>query len=208
MTMLKVGLTGGIGCGKSTAVDAFRDFGVAIVDADKIARDVVAKGQPALDEIKQSFGKDIVLDDGELNRPALKKIIFEASQQGTINLEHLEKILHPRIRTEIQRQITELEYSEQYDKSYIIVDIPLLVEKKYQDLFDHIVVVDCLPEQQIARVIDRDGMDEASVKNIMQQQASRVERLNIATEVLDNGGNIEYLLAQVKQLHEKFVTLS
>lgn len=197
--MLKVGLTGGIGCGKSTAVDAFRVLGVPIVDADEIAKDMVKQGSVALSKIANVFGDDLLLESGELNRPLLKQKIFSDSNA----LEKLEGILHPRIRAEINRQIAEVQGQE-----YIIVDIPLLVEKNYQDMFDQIIVVDCLPEQQIQRVIKRDQLSSSDIKRIMENQVSREERNKAATIILDNSLDKESLLSQINRLHSGLVALS
>lgn len=194
--MLKVGLTGGIGCGKSTVVDAFRLLGVPIVDADQIAKDIVKPSCEALDDIVDSFGNVILLDSGELNRPLLKQKILSDPKL----LERLEVILHPRIRTEIDNQISVLS-----EESYVIVDVPLLVEKKYQPMFDRIVVVDCLQEQQVDRVSTRDDMTKTDIEKVIQIQADREERLRFATDVLDNTGDVDTLHFQIKNLHKKFL---
>ncbi len=197
--LLKVGLTGGIGCGKSTAVDAFRVLGIPIIDADQIAKDIVKPGQGALIEIKKEFGDKVILENGELNRALLKKKVFSNAKA----LENLEKILHPRIREEIQYQLSQIN-----NKPYVIVDVPLLVEKKYQALFDRIIVVDCLPEQQLERVIQRDGVTETDVKKIIQQQATRAQRLTFASDILDNSAGKDDLLSQINILHSELVSLS
>lgn len=197
--MLKVGLTGGIGCGKSTAVDAFRVLGVPIVDADKISKKTVKKGSEALEEIAHVLGEDLLLDNGELNRSLLKQIIF--SDSGA--LEKLEAILHPRIKAEINKQILSIK-----DQAYVIVDIPLLVEKNYQKMFDQIIVVDCSPEQQILRVSRRDDLIESDITKIMKNQASQEQRNMFATVILDNTRSKEFLISQIKRLHTELVALS
>ena len=197
--MLKVGLTGGIGCGKSTAVDAFRALGAPIVDADQISKKMVEKGSEALEEIASIFGSDLLLNNGKLNRPLLKQIIFSDSNA----LEKLEAILHPRIKAEITREISIIK-----NEAYVIVDIPLLVEKNYQEMFDQIIVVDCLPEQQIQRVAMRDKLSSSDIKKIMQNQATREERNEAATMILDNSLDKESLLSQINRLHTELVALS
>jgi len=197
--LLKVGLTGGIGCGKSTAVDAFRVLGVPIVDADQIAKDMVNQGSEALSEIATIFGNDLLLESGELNRPLLKQVIFSDSNA----LEKLEAILHPRIKAEITRQISILK-----NQAYVIVDIPLLVEKNYQEMFDQIIVVDCLPEQQVQRVLLRDQLSDSDVMRIMQNQASREKRNKAATMILDNTLDKETLLSQINRMHSELLALS
>ncbi len=197
--MLKVGLTGGIGCGKSTAVDAFRVLGVPIVDADQISKKMVEKGSEALEEIATVFGDALLLGDGELNRALLKKIIFSDSDA----LEKLEAILHPRIKAEINNQIFAIK-----NQAYVIVDIPLLVEKNYQEMFDQIIVVDCSPEQQIQRVVMRDKLSRSDIKKIMQNQASREARNKVATLILKNTSDKESLLSEINRLHTGLVALS
>jgi dephospho-CoA kinase len=207
--MLKVGLTGGIGCGKSTAVDAFRVFGIPIIDADLISKQMVEQGSEALGEIAEAFGDDILLDNGELNRSLLKEKIFSGTSttsnhnKKNVTLDTLEAILHPRIQSEILSQISRIE-NQTTSPAYVIVDIPLLIEKNYQSLFDRIIVVDCLPEQQLERVNNRDGMPVSSIKNVMDAQADRKIRLKSATDILDNTADVDKLLSQIKSLHSKF----
>lgn len=197
--MLKVGLTGGIGCGKSTAVDAFRALGIPIVDADQISKDMVKQGSEALKEIAKVFGNDLLLKNGELNRALLKQKIFS----DLAELKKLEKILHPRIKAEIQNQISAIK-----NQTYVIVDIPLLVEKKYDSMFERIVVIDCLPEQQIKRVTVRDTLDQSSIEKIMQNQASRAQRKHVATDIIDNTQDKKNLILQINRLHKELVALS
>lgn len=201
--MLKVGLTGGIGCGKSTAVNAFRALGIAIIDADQIAKDLVQPGQISLTEIAEKFGEAFLLKDGSLNRALLKEKIFSDPSL----LQELEAILHPRVKAEIKRQFKSLATVPE-GNSYIIADVPLLYEKGYEALFDRIIVVDCLPEQQISRVKSRDGMDSKTINRIMHTQASREDRLGIATDVLDNTKNKDALLNQINALHLEFLALA
>lgn len=194
--MLKIGLTGGIGCGKSTAVNAFRALGAAIIDADQISKNLVKAGTPALAEIAKIFGEKILLPNGELNRESLKKAIFSDSK----SMEQLEAIIHPGVRAEINQQIAMLS-----GYPYVIVDIPLLVEKSYAAMFDRIVVIDCLPKQQLERVSQRDKLDVTMIEAIIKKQASREARLKKATDVIDNSKDINTLEAQVKNLHDKFI---
>ncbi len=197
--MLKVGLTGGIGCGKTTVTRLFQQYGVPVIDADQIARELVEPGQGALQKISDVLGKQFIKADGQLNRSLLKESIFSDNHQ----LEQLESILHPAIRQEVVEQM--LQYQCKLSPpSYIIVDVPLLVEKGYQDLFDEVVVVDCDEQQQIERASQRDNMDEQAVRAIMHKQTGRKERLEIATETLDNTGSVEALTHQVEALHKIF----
>lgn len=205
--MLKVGLTGGIGCGKSTAVDTFRELGALIIDADQVARDIVEPGTKALNEIAELFGDGILLEDGALNRGRLKSIIFAPTEKAEAALANLEKITHPIIREEIESRMAWAD-TQKADYPYLLIDIPLLVEKQYESLFDRIVVVDCLPQQQIERVKNRDDMDEETITKIIEQQATREQRQEVATDILDNSKDVDYLLSQVKQLHQRFLSLS
>lgn len=205
--MLKVGLTGGIGCGKSTAVKSFRALGGFIIDADQVARDIVEPGTKALGEIAQLFGNDILLDNGALDRNKLKHIIFAPTKEAQQALANLEKITHPIIREEIESRMT-WAITQGLENPYLVIDIPLLVEKNYEPLFDRIVVVDCTIEQQVERVSNRDGMGEETILKIIEQQATREQRQDVATDILDNSGDIDNLLSQVKTLHDKFERLS
>jgi len=200
--MLIVGLTGGIGSGKSTAVDAFRVLGIPIIDADKIAKDMVEVGSKALDELAEHFGDKVLTDLGALDRQQLKNIIFEDETA----LQKVEDILHPRIKQEIQNQIVEA--TETSEAAYVIVDIPLLVEKNYQEMFDKVIVVDILPEQQLKRVSKRDNLSNEQIKNIIKAQASREERIKHATHILDNSESPDFLQEQIKSLHKNFLGLS
>lgn len=197
--MFKVGLTGGIGSGKSSVVRYFQSLGIKVLDADQIARQVVQAGQPGLEQIKQEFGESALDESGTLNRSWMREQIFTHPESK----DRLEAITHPLIRARITQEI-----AESHNTDYLIVDIPLLVEKAYQSLFDAILVVDCLPEQQIKRVQQRDGSDTALIKGIMKAQASRGERLKNATHVLDNSGTLVHLHQQIDQLHQEFLKLA
>lgn len=201
--MLTVGLTGGIGCGKSTAVDAFRVLGIPIIDADTIARELVGAGKPALKRIISEFGEDMCLENGKLDRARLRKWVF-ADEKA---LQTLETIIHPGVRLAIEQQLDTLSQQPQANP-YVIVDVPLLVEKGYDDLFDRIVVVDCLPEQQKERIRQRDGLDQSTLDAIIKTQASREERLSHATDVLDNTGEPAKLQSQIAALHESLLGFS
>ncbi len=199
--MLKVGLTGGIGCGKSTATQAFRQLGIPVVDADQIAREVVNIGQPALAEIAGHFGGQALLGDGSLNRGWLRQAVFGNPER----LQRLETILHPRIREEILQRITAYTGT---GIPYVIVDVPLLFEKQYQPLFDRVLVIDCHRDQQLGRVQQRDGSDTAVIESIMRSQVSRAERLQQADDILENTGTLAEFITRIAEQHEKYVTIS
>ncbi|WP_287602546.1 dephospho-CoA kinase [Thiothrix sp.] len=195
--MLKIGLTGGIGCGKSTAVKRFRDLGIPIVDADIVAREVVQAGQPALQAIAELFGDAALLTDGSLNRAWLRQTVFN----DTARLQQLEAILHPRIREAIVRDMTAAMAA---GSPYVVVDVPLLFEKHYDTLFDRVLVIDCLPAQQHERVSQRDGSTIELVESIMQRQIPRDERLFRADDIIENVGSLADFNNKVDTLHHKY----
>ena len=195
--MLKIGLTGGIGCGKSTAVKRFRDLGIPIVDADIVAREVVQAGQPALQAIAELFGDAALLADGSLNRAWLRQTVFNDTER----LRQLEAILHPRIREAIVRDMTAAIAA---GSPYVVVDVPLLFEKHYDTLFDRVLVIDCLPAQQHERVSQRDGSTIELVESIMQRQIPRDERLFQADDIIENVGSLADFNNKVDTLHHKY----
>lgn len=197
--MLKVGLTGGIGCGKSTAVKRFRELGVPVIEADLIAREIVSVGQPALQEITDYFGSQALQADGVLDRAWLRQAVFS----DPLRLQQLESILHPRIRSEILARIAACTHS-----AYVIVDVPLLFEKGYTQLFERILVIDCLPDQQVLRVRQRDGSDDSVITSIMQSQIGREARLQQAHDVISNTSSITDFYEKIDDLNFKYIKLS
>lgn len=199
--MLVVGLTGGIASGKSLVSDEFKRLGAALVDADILAREVVAPGSTGLAQLVKHFGADILTHKHELNRAALRELIFG-------NTEHrktVDGLLHPLIHKLADEQLASAADS---DAPYAVYAIPLLVETKQQNRFDQIVVVDVPTELQISRLVKRDGGTVEKAQAILDSQASREARLAIADNVIDNGGSIESTLEQVATLHQRFLTLS
>ena len=196
--MLRIGLTGGIGCGKTIVAELFAEQGVPVIDADQLAREVVAPGEPALGEIRQRFGDDMLLPDGQLDRGRLRKIIFQDAQARL----DLEAILHPRIRELMQQRLAAL------DAPYAILSIPLLLETGQQQTVERILVVDCPPDVQIRRVCARDGVDPQQARGILHAQCSRQDRLSAADDVIDNGGPQNQLREQVLRLHHKYLGLA
>lgn len=195
--MLRVGLTGGIGSGKSTVADLFAGLGVPVIDADQVSRDLVEPGMPALAAIVTVLGPE-VLHEGRLDRTRLRALAFADPSVR----ETLEAIQHPLIREEIRRRVGGVVYP------YCVIAIPLLVEKGWQGEVDRVLVVDATPEQQIARTRDRDGMDEASVRRILDAQASREERLARADDIIENNGDIATLRGQVTMAHRRYLALA
>lgn len=196
--MLKIGLTGGIGSGKSTVAKRFADLGVPVIDMDVIAREVVLPGQAALDEIKAVFGNDICNENNQLDRRRLRDIIFSDAAKRT----QLENILHPRIRAKVKTLLDKL------DAPYCIIVIPLLFETRGRDRIDRILVIDTTVEQQIRRTMQRDNMREDQVRNIIASQVDRQTRLDQADDVINNSGETGRLDVQVKQLHEQYLGLA
>ena len=192
-----VGLTGGVGSGKSTVAELFAKLGVTIADADQAARTVVQPGSPALQEIEQAFGPEVLLQDGTLDRAAMRERIF-ANQQERKNLE---AITHPKIKEEIQRQLAAAK------GNYAILVVPLLLETG-QELADRILVVDAPEELQINRTIKRDNSSRQQVESMLKAQASRSERLRQADDVIDNSKDPDQLPQQVEQLHRKYLRLA
>ena len=189
--MFTVGVTGGIGSGKSSAADQFRQLGVPVIDADVVARQIVEPGMPALQEIINAFGESVTNDWGELDRAALRKIIFSDSSRKS----QLEAILHPRIYDEILRLLSEL------STPYAIVVIPLLAESKREYPLDRILVIDVPSDVQISRVTTRDDQSTEEVERIISSQVSRHSRLAIADDVIENIGSKDDLYERVDAMH-------
>lgn len=195
---LVIGLTGGIGCGKSAVSDLFAGLGVPVIDADVVAREVVEPGRPALEEIARRFGPETLLADGQLNRKRLRKLIFGDIQAR----KDLEAILHPRIRRSMQEQLRQLH------SPYVILSIPLLLETGQENTVDRLLVVDCSPELQIDRICARDGAAPDQAREILRAQCSRRDRLNAADDVIENNDSLEALEQKVRSLHGKYLALS
>ncbi len=195
---LVIGLTGGIGSGKSTVAGIFQQLGIPVIDADVIARAMVAPGQPALEEIIEVFGPDSVDASGVLDRNRLRKLVFSNPAQR----HRLEAILHPKVRREIITLTTDIQ------APYCIVVIPLLLETKQRDLVDRILVVDTEVDKQIARVVSRNGLPRDEITAIIEAQINRESRLAAADEVINNDGSLDELAIQVRAQHEKYLKIA
>jgi dephospho-CoA kinase len=195
---LRIGLTGGIASGKSAVADAFARRGVPIVDTDVIAREVVEPGQPALTEVAEAFGREVLGPDGRLDRRALRRLVFADPALR----RRLEGILHPAIRAEMQRQAAATA------GPYVVVAIPLLVENRLQQQVDRVLVVDCPPDVQLARLLARDGETPEGARAILAAQATRDERLAVADDVVVNDGSLADLDARVDALHHRYQALA
>lgn len=192
---LIVGITGGIGSGKSAVTACFENLGIVVVDADLVSRLIVEPGRPALSAIARRFGASVLLADGSLDRAALRQRIFTEPDQR----RWLEQLTHPLIGAEIQAQL------QASTSAYTIVSSPLLLETSQKDLCDITVVVDVAEEVQLRRTMSRDGNSEEQVRNIMAAQMQRQQRLALADEILRNDSTLGDLQRAVADLHQKFL---
>lgn len=197
-----VGLTGGIGSGKSTIADYFAELNVPIVDADIIARDIVETGSPLLAQIHAYFGDEVLNTDGGLNRTYLRQRVFaDENEKAWLNA-----LLHPAIREEMLQKLSACR------GEYVLWVVPLLIENRLTDLCDRILVVDVSPDVQLKRASARDKSKEETIKQIINAQVSRTERLRYANDVIDNSlplhENEENLRRQVAQLHQAYLQLA
>ena len=196
--MLKIGLTGGIGCGKTTVAWFFEQLNIPVIDADVIAHQLVAIGQPALAQIQREFGTDVFNPDGSLNRKKLRELIFSDPEQK----QKLESILHPLVYRSIQAKIKQL------NTPYCIICIPLIFETNMTQLVDRILVVDCSFETQIERVQKRDNMTIEKIQSIINSQVSRTFRKSHANDLINNSETNDRLAEEVKKLHNLYLSIS
>jgi dephospho-CoA kinase len=194
---LLVGLTGGIGSGKTSVANGFAQLGATVIDADAIAHSLTIPGGAAIPAIQSAFGNDMIAADGAMDRAKMRSLIFSDTAQK----QRLESIIHPLIRAEVARQTSTA------TGLYIMYVVPLLVETGHWKL-SRILVVDCAESLQLERVIQRDGLAESLVSAIMKQQATRAQRLAVATEVIQNEGTFEALIPEIERLHNLYVELS
>jgi dephospho-CoA kinase len=196
--MFVVGITGGIGSGKTAATDRFAKLGIEIIDADVAARKVVEPGTPALRAIKGHFGQQILLATGELDRPALRQIIFSNNEEK----KWLESLLHPLIGEEIMNGL-------QASRSpYAIFSSPLLFESGQEVICNRVLLVDVPMALQLERTMQRDDNDEAQVKRIIDSQMQREQRLTKADDIICNDRNLSYLYKKVDTLHHQYLQLA
>jgi dephospho-CoA kinase len=194
----RVGLTGGIASGKSTAAKFFGALGVPIIDTDQLARDVVEPGQPPLERLVERFGPGILTEDGHLDRPALRNIVFSDPKARA----DLEALTHPAIGAAVEAKSTEL------GGIYQILVLPLLVEKNLGSQLNRVLVVDCDEELQIRRLQTRDHSTLEQARAILNAQASRASRLKAAHDVIKNEGDMSAVREQVEQLHARYLELA
>lgn len=196
--MLIIGLTGGIGSGKSTVSAIFEELGVPVIDADVIAHELVEPDQKALKLIADAFGQNLIGTDGKLKRRQLRDIIH--ADQTKKN--RLESILHPLIKEEILDRIKQL------NSSYCIIVVPLLLESGWQELVNRILVIDSTIKQQKERIQTRDQLSHQQANLILRNQTDRQNRLAAADDIIDNSHGISELMGQVRNLHERYLVLS
>ncbi|GAB3011434.1 dephospho-CoA kinase [Bowmanella dokdonensis] len=197
MSQLVIGLTGGIGSGKTRVSNLFAGKGIDIIDADVIARQVVEPGSPALQKITEHFGQAVLNTDGSLNRARLRERIFTHPEEKA----WLNALLHPLIRQQMQQQ------AKSAQSPYCILAVPLLVENQLMALVDRVLVVDVDEQIQHQRVVQRDRVADEQVRSIMAAQASREARLAVADDIIDNSGPPEALDTQVETLHQAYLSL-
>lgn len=196
--MLKIGLTGGIGSGKSTVADLLAGLGAGVIDTDLIARELTEPGTPTLARIVADFGVEILSPNGTLDRGVLRERVFRDRAARA----RLESILHPRIRELM------LERADKLQAPYAVLVVPLLFETEQETLMDRVLVVDCPEEAQIERVRRRSRIPSADVERILASQVSRAERLARADDVIDNSGDPAALSDQVERLHRVYLDLA
>ncbi|RUO62658.1 dephospho-CoA kinase [Pseudidiomarina insulisalsae] len=193
--MWVLGLTGGIGSGKTTVSDLFAQHGIKVVDADVIARHIMDKGGKALSAVGERYGKEALLESGELNRAWLREKIFAEPDEK----QWLNDLTHPLIREQILAAL------EAADSPYVILSAPLLVENNLTKYCNRVLVVDVSEETQRQRTLQRDNVSAEQVEQILRSQASREERLAAADDIINNEGKPDTLPAQVRELHEKYL---
>ena len=197
--MLTIGLTGGIGSGKSEVAGMFNQLGVPVIDADVIAHQLVEPGTEALSEITAAFGETILTSEGTLDRAKLAGIVFNKPDMK----QQLETIIHPRVREQIKA------YKDAHkNEPYIIVVIPLLLESGQRDLVDRVLVVNAAETVRIQRVQSRDGRREEQIRSIMRNQADDAQRRAAADDYIDNSGSLDDLTISVRKLHQQYISLA
>ena len=201
MKTLKIALTGGIACGKSSIIQIFKKNAIAIIDLDVIARAVVKPKSQALSELVAHFGNGILNDDQTLNREALRQVLFE----NNANQKIIEEILHPKILEKMQMGI------EKLNVPLVVVEVPLLVEQNLSNLFDRAIVVDCDEQNQLKRLLKRENIDEKLAKTMISAQASRKQRLALSkklpTDILENNSQIFEMEQKAQDLAHKLLNL-
>ena len=196
--MYIVGLTGGIGSGKTTIAYFFSERDIEVINADQLARKVVQPGTIALSQIKQKFGEKILTESYGLNRSLLREIVFKDERQRV----WLENLLHPLIEDEINKSI------ESALSQYVVLESPLLLETNQHKLVNRILVIDVSPEIQLKRTLSRDGGSEATIKAIIKSQLTRIQRLNMADDVINNEQDLKSVRIELESLHQNYLSMA
>lgn len=203
--MLKVGLTGGIGSGKTAVSNLFSALGIRVIDTDIIAHDILCNDQQAIQEIVDCFSESVLDDNNAIDRKKLANIVFDNSD----NKEQLEKILHPRIRQiAIQQMDSNLPQDDNRSERYIVIVVPLLLETDFHELVDQILVVTADEETRIKRIQQRDNRTVEEICSIMRHQLDENEQISAADDVIENSGNINNLAPQIDALDKKYTALA
>jgi len=197
--MFSVGLTGGIAAGKTTLSNLFAELGVPVIDTDIISRKLLEPGEPGYDQVCDHFGDNIMGTDNKIDRAKLREIVFSNPDEKT----WLETMLHPLIYRRSHDAILEHAMAD-----YVLLVVPLLFETNFQSLVDRILVIDCPPELQLERLVQRDHIDESLARKMLAQQLSNAERLVRAHDIVDNSDNANGLESQVEALHQRYLQLS
>jgi len=200
--MLKVGLTGGIASGKSTVSEAFARLGAEVLDADKVAREVVLPGQPAWLKLQQAFGPEFFLPDGEINRSMLRRLVFADPEERS----KLNAIVHPEVMKEINRRLEQLSTSAQ--DAVVVVDVPLLLEVGVAHRFDRVIVVYVTKRVQIERLRQRDGLSPEEAKQALSTQMALTKKVELADYVIDNSGKRAETQSQVEKVWQELLVLA
>lgn len=198
MSQYVVGVSGGIGSGKTTVTNYFKKFNIDVIDADIVARQVVEPGTSGLNAIVGKFGQKILDQNGLLDRSQLRQLVFSDPE----NKKWINQLLHPAIRTEMVKQV------QQANSVYCLLSVPLLVENNLYDMVDRVLIVDVSETNQLKRTLLRDKTNAQQIQAIMDSQASREQRLAVADDVIDNNDNPEKLLLQVELLHQSYLQLA
>lgn len=196
--MLRIGITGGIGSGKTTIANLFLDLGVPVIDSDVIARSLLDPGEKSYTEVVNLFGNDILNEDKTINRSKLRDIVF--SNPNSKN--KLESIIHPEVRKKISSEVITV------NSPYCIIVVPLLIEANFLDLVDRTLVVNAKKSIRIQRIITRDNLSKEDVEKIIGSQSSDADKLKIADDVIENNNSNNSVFDEVKKLHEKYLSLS
>ena len=196
--MYIVGLTGGIGSGKTTVSQFFLNNNIEVINTDTLAREVVQPGTLALAKIEEKFGAEMLTENKTLNRPRMRNIVFKDDNQKA----WLENLLHPLIRDAISRSIAHAK------SDYVVLESPLLLETDQHKLVDRILVVDVSSKTQLERTLSRDGGSEDTIKSIIDSQLTRSERLNLADDIVDNERDIQSVRSELESIHKNYLVLA